>query len=166
MTQAGFGVEALALLNSYFEVTLREALSFATGDPKENQELSTIISTLGHQRRLDLLQRLIQAKLDQVLSLPDVASLVPVVSQIYGHRNDYLHDLELAQGEAWLSIENERQIGEWITLFTEYGTPPSWSTILRRLCNANSQVCEFIKTAVAEIAKEAGHSGEPPTNKV
>jgi hypothetical protein len=164
MTEAGFGVEALALLSSYFEVTLREALILAVGYPKENVELATIISRLGHRRRLDLLERLIEAELDQVLSFPNIASLVPMVRQIYGHRNDYLHDLELPQGEAWLSIETERQIEEWITLFTEYGTPPSWSVILLRLYHSNGDVRQFLKTAAAEIVQQADDLDMPPSS--
>jgi hypothetical protein len=131
----------------------------SVGYPTDNVTVADSISKLRHRDCLDLLERLTKAGMDRVLSEPTVASLVPIVGQIYEHRNDYLHDLELPQGEAWLSIENERRIQEWITLFTEYGTPPSWSVILSRLFYANSRVREFLKANLATTASEQDNSG-------
>jgi hypothetical protein len=99
-------------LSSYLEVSLREALVLGIGLSQENLGLVTTVWKLTHRRRLELLQRIIEANLDPVLSFAHIVSLVPTAYQIYKYRNDYLHDLNLPQGEVWLSIEPERRIGE------------------------------------------------------
>jgi hypothetical protein len=119
----------------------------------------TVLS-LSHWDRLELLERLIEANLDSVLSSPSIASLVLAVHRIYEYRNDYLHDPRLSEGEVRLPIENERRIKEWIAFLTENRTPSSWSVILVRLVHANTQVRDFLKSSVTACSE---HFTAPPT---
>jgi hypothetical protein len=116
LVDAGFGVEAIALLSAFLEVLIREVLSAAA---HPDAEAMSIAQRIGHRQRLEVLGDLARAKIGAPYDHPNFAETVSLAREVHQRRNDYLHDLELPKGEAWVSIKGQREIERLISAYEQ-----------------------------------------------
>ena len=147
MIKAGFGIEALAPLNAFIEVSVRDAL---ISPCVPHMEAMINLHSMSYRRRLSIVRRLVNSPLDPTLSEIGGSLLVDTMIEIYKHRNDYVHDLRLPGREPWLSVEGRRRIEEYASKFADPGGQDKFDILLSRIWHANSPFREFILQAVEE----------------
>jgi hypothetical protein len=141
MVDAGFGLEALALLNSYIEYFVRVGLQSAVGHI--NVAVAKL-DDLNLSRLLELLERLATRGFEQALSLPQFLEFLQVADEVRKFRNSYTHQLELPDNELWQTTNVDRRIVRLTSLFTD----PFWRDtrfgLIGNLFHARSETRAFL----------------------
>jgi hypothetical protein len=151
MADAGFTMEAIALLSAFIEVFVRDALIAAVFPDREAIRATVKI---GHRARLDVLRKLNST--DAGFSHPIFSQTLTLAFEIYKHRNEYLHDLALPSQEAWLSADKEKEIERLISAFAEPWEQTHRFGFITNLWHANAGTKEFLVSAILNQRRPLG----------
>ena len=147
MADAGFGMEAIALLNAFLEVFVREALNAAVFP---NVSAMKAVNRIGHRTRLEILRKLHKADIEQRFNNQTFGQTLALAKEIHERRNDYLHNLALPNQENWLSADGDREIMRLIRAFTDASEQMHRFALLGTLWHLKEPTQKFIAAAVLE----------------
>jgi hypothetical protein len=107
MIQFGFHVEALGPLNAFLEVIFHWALLSSIHD---NQIYSEWLKKIGHRVRLEILELIANSNLNAYIFNTKFKENILNAKQIYKHRNDYIHTLNLPEITGRLTLIDRRKL--------------------------------------------------------
>lgn len=107
MIELGFHVEALAPLNAFLEVIFHWALF----NPIRNDQIhSEWLKRIGHLGRLEILELIANSNLDVNIFNAQFKKTISNAKNIYKHRNDYVHTLNLPEITGRLTLIGRRKL--------------------------------------------------------
>jgi len=116
LIEAGFALESLTVANAFLEVLLKESL---IGVVSKNKKAETIIGKISHRDRINLLKKIVGAKIEPGFDSEEFHAFTQSVGAIYDIRNNYVHQLERPLDDPWKIVDMERIVNTHLRFFTD-----------------------------------------------